>query len=38
MVMEGLKPYGKKRPYPGKINRVPDCNHDGATTREDDKP
>ncbi len=35
MVMEGLKPYGKKEPYLVEINEVPDFNHDGAINRED---
>lgn len=30
MVMEGLKPYGKKEPYLVEINEVPDLNKDGA--------
>jgi hypothetical protein len=30
MVMEGLKPYGKKEPYLVEINEVPDQNKDGA--------
>lgn len=35
MVMEGLKPYGRKEPYLVEINEVPDFNHDGAINRED---
>jgi hypothetical protein len=30
IVMEGLKPYGKKEPYLVEINEVPDQNKDGA--------
>lgn len=35
MVMEGLKPYGKKEPYLVEINEVPDLNQDGAINMED---
>ena len=35
MVMEGLKPYGKKEPYLVEINEVPDLNQDGAINLED---
>lgn len=35
MVMEGLKPYGKKEPYLVEINEVPDLNKDGAINLDD---
>jgi hypothetical protein len=37
MVMEGLKPYGKKEPYKVEINKVGDLTGDGAITEEDIK-